>query len=117
MDNPIFLLNDKAYNTLKWFVQIVLPACATLYFALAGLWGFPHGEDVVGTIAAVTTFLGVILGVSTHAYNTSDRKYDGTINTTTNLDEEGNARTVYSLDLNDAPERMSAKNEVTFKVN
>ena len=106
MDNPIFLLNDKAYNTLKWFVQIVLPACATLYFALAGLWGFPHGEDVVGTIAAVTTFLGVILGVSTRAYNASDRKY-----------EEGNARTVYSLDLNDSPERMSAKNEVTFKVN
>ncbi|MBQ2396430.1 MAG: phage holin [Bacteroidales bacterium] len=47
----------------------VLPAIGTLYFALAGIWGFPYGEEVVGTIAAVDTFLGVILGISTAQYN------------------------------------------------
>lgn len=117
MDNPMFLLNDKLYSTLKWVVAIVLPASGTLYFALANMWGWPHAEDVVGTISAVTTFLGVILGLSTRAYNASDRKYDGEINTSTNLDEDGRARTVFSLDLKDAPERITDKNEVTFKVN
>jgi hypothetical protein len=63
------ILNDKVYKILKWVTQIALPASATLYFALAGIWGFPFGEQVVGTIAALTTFLGISLGISTHQYN------------------------------------------------
>lgn len=63
------ILPDNVYDSFKWLVQIVLPACATLYFALAGIWGFPYGEQVVGTIAALTTFLGVVLGISTYNYN------------------------------------------------
>lgn len=63
------VLPDKVYNVLKWIVMIVLPAIGTLYSALAGIWGFPYGEQIVGTIAAITTFLGVVLGVSTTQYN------------------------------------------------
>ena len=62
-------LPDKVYDLLKWIVQIVLPAIGTLYFALAQLWGFPYGEEIVGTIAAITAFLGVCLGISTYNYN------------------------------------------------
>lgn len=62
-------LPDKVYNVLKWVAMIALPACGTLYFALAGIWGFPFGEEVVGTITAIETFLGVILGISTYQYN------------------------------------------------
>lgn len=62
-------LPDKMYNVLKWLTMIVLPALATLYFALSGIWGFPYGEQVVGTIAALVTFFGVVLGVSTAQYN------------------------------------------------
>ena len=47
------VLNDKVYDALKWLVQIFLPAAATLYAALAVLWGFPFVEQVVGTIGAV----------------------------------------------------------------
>jgi hypothetical protein len=61
-------LSNKAYDTLKWIAMILLPACATLYFALAGIWGFPYGEEIVGTITAVDTFLGVILGISNANY-------------------------------------------------
>ena len=64
-------LPDKAYNVLKWLTMIVLPAFATLYFALSGIWGFPYGEQVVGTITAMVTFFGVVLGVSTAQYNKS----------------------------------------------
>jgi len=56
-------LSNQTYNTLKWIAQILLPALATLYLALAGLWGFPHTEAVVGTITALDTFLGALLGL------------------------------------------------------
>lgn len=63
------ILNDKIYNVLKFIAMIFLPAVGTLYFALCGIWGFPFGEQVVGTITAVDTFLGALLGISTANYN------------------------------------------------
>ena len=62
------LLSDKVYNRLKWVAQYLLPALGTLYFALASIWGLPYGEQIVGTITAIDTFLGVILGISANAY-------------------------------------------------
>ena len=61
-------ISNKVYDKLKWIAQYLLPAAATLYFALAGIWGFPYGEQIVGTIAALDTFLGVILGLSSANY-------------------------------------------------
>ncbi len=63
------MMNDKLYKILKYIAMIFLPALGTLYFALAGIWGFPYAEQVVGTITAIDTFLGVILGISTAQYN------------------------------------------------
>ena len=62
-------MNNKVYDVLKYIAQIVLPALGTLYFALAGLWNFPYVEQVVGTISAVDTFSGVLLGISSYNYN------------------------------------------------
>lgn len=62
-------MSNKIYDILKWVALVVLPAVATLYFALSGIWGFPYGEQVVGTITAVDTFLGALLGISTYNYN------------------------------------------------
>ena len=62
------MMSNKVYDTLKYIAQIVLPALGTLYFALAGIWGFPYGEEIVGTIAAVDTFLGALLKISTNIY-------------------------------------------------
>ena len=72
-------LSNKAYDVLKYIAQIVLPATATLYFALAGIWGFPYGEEIVGTITAIDTFLGVLLGVSAARYKKDSE-----------VDEDGN---------------------------
>lgn len=65
-------MSNKVYDVLKWVAQVLLPAIATLYFALAGIWGLPFGEQVVGTITAVDTFLGVVLHVSTKNYNSAN---------------------------------------------
>ena len=62
-------MSNKQYDILKWIAQILLPALGTLYFALSKIWGFPFATEVVGTIAAVDTFLGAVLGISTANYN------------------------------------------------
>lgn len=62
-------LSNKYYDILKWIAQILLPAIATLYFALSKIWGLPYGEEIVGTITAIDAFLGALLGISTKMYN------------------------------------------------
>ena len=62
------MMSNKVYDVLKYIAQIVLPALATLYFALAQIWGLPYGEQIVGTITAIDAFLGAILRISTIQY-------------------------------------------------
>lgn len=61
-------MSNKTYDTLKFIAQIVLPAIGTLYFALAGIWNLPYGEQIVGTITAIDAFLGALLGLSSVNY-------------------------------------------------
>ena len=61
-------MKNETYDVLKFIAQIILPALGTLYFALAGIWGFPYAEQIVGTISAIDAFLGALLGISTAAY-------------------------------------------------
>lgn len=67
-------MSDRLYDILKWIALLLLPAAGTLYFALSNIWGLPFGEQVVGTITAIDTFLGAILGITTTQY----KKNDGT---------------------------------------
>lgn len=62
-------MKNKTYDILKFIAQIILPAIATLYFALATIWGLPLAEEVVGTITAIDLFLGTLLGLSSISYN------------------------------------------------
>lgn len=61
-------LTNRIYDILKWIALYLLPAFGTLYFALSSIWGLPYGEQVVGTITAVDTFLGALLGISKFTY-------------------------------------------------
>lgn len=63
------VLDNKVYDILKYIAMIVLPAIGALYFGLAKIWGLPFGEEIVGTITVVDTFLGALLGLSTSQYN------------------------------------------------
>lgn len=61
-------MSNQVYDVLIWIAQIVLPAAGALYAALAGIWGFPYGEQIVGTISAIDVFLGAILKISNAQY-------------------------------------------------
>lgn len=62
-------MNNKTYDVLKWVALVVLPALTTLWLALANIWGFPYAEAIGATMAAITAFLGALLGVSSVQYN------------------------------------------------
>lgn len=104
--------SDSVYDKMKFLTTIVLPAIGVLYFALSGIWGFPYGEQVIGSITAIVTFLGVVLGVTTSNYNKSDAKYDGSLN----VNDTNPEVDLYSLELNDSLNTLYDKDSVTFKV-
>ncbi len=71
------MLNDKIYEILKWVTLIALPALATLVSVVLPLWNICDESmttAVVGTITAVSTFLGTLLGVSTKKYRKIDKE-------------------------------------------
>jgi hypothetical protein len=62
-------LKNGAYDILKWVALICIPALATFYVALAGVWGWPYADEVSKTANAVCVLLGALLGISTAQYN------------------------------------------------
>lgn len=107
------LVSNKVYDILKIIVQLYLPASATLYFSLAAIWGFPNAEAVVSTAAAVATFGGVVLRISSKAYANSGAGYGGAINVSTSQD----GKKVFTLELNQGPEAIEKMDAINFKVN
>jgi hypothetical protein len=109
--NP--LLNDRTYTILEWVARVLLPGVATLYAALGALWGWPNVSQVVGTIVAVDTFLGLFLGLAQKSYDNSTAKYDGNIIV---LDTQDGGKT-FSLELDKNPDDLAQMDSIKFKVN
>lgn len=106
--NPI--LSDRAYTILEWMARVALPAFAALYLALANIWGFPFGPEVVGTIVAIDTFLGLFIGVAQKSYDASEAAYNGSIVVTPGA----NGSSLSQLVLDQDPAKM---NKLVLKVN
>lgn len=64
-------MSNKIYDILKFIAQIVLPAIATFYVTIAGIWGLPLGDEISRTVMAVDTLLGAILMISSANYKTA----------------------------------------------
>ena len=103
-------MTSKMYDFLKWVALILLPAMGTAYFAIAGIWGLPNAEQVVGTIVVLDTFLGALLGISVKRWNSSEEKYSGDIKIVTGEDAD-------SLVVGfDDPTALAGKKEVILRV-
>lgn len=66
--------NDKVYDVLKWICLIFLPAVQVLYLALDNIFGFGNSVAVVGVIAAIETFIGSLIGISSAYYYDEEEK-------------------------------------------
>ena len=69
-------LSNSVYDVLKFLCTILLPACGTLYFALARIWDLPLAEEIVGTLSAIAVFIGAIIGISSMSYNKEQQPPD-----------------------------------------
>lgn len=98
---------NKVYDIIKWLSLVVLPAISTLYFALSSIWGWPYAEQITGTIAAIETLIGAILGVSSFSY-----KGDGTLLVDTSREDKD----VVRLDFNVNPQAVGARRTFVLKV-
>lgn len=111
MNSRVYIMGDRTYQVIKHLTQVVLPALGTLYFALEQIWDIPLGLEVVGTITAICTFLGISLGISTHTYNKSDAKYDGRI-----VVREGDHQKNFQVVLKNDPDSIDQSKEILFRV-
>ena len=61
-------LSNTAYDWLKWFALIALPAFGTFYAVIGVTWGLPYVEQIKTTCLALGTLIGALIGVSTMNY-------------------------------------------------
>lgn len=107
------LFSNRFYDILKYVALVLLPAFSALYFGLGQIWGLPKVEEIVGTVAVLDTFLGLLVRKSNQTYKNSDSRFAGQINV---VEDEGTK--LYSLNVDGDPAEVLEKNkEVTFKVN
>ena len=69
------IFNNKVYDVLKWVASVVLPALASFTLVLGQIWGWTEWTVPVGaTIAALATFMGALLGISSIQYQKNIEK-------------------------------------------
>lgn len=105
-------MSNSTFNALRWIAQYLLPGLGTLYFAIAQIWELPYGEQVLGTISALTIFLGGILGVSRAQYNAKSGGVDGELQ----IDTTDPDKDIWSLVLNTPLAEIEGRDNVALRV-
>lgn len=105
------IFTNPLYDKLKFIALVLLPALGTLWFAVASIWGLPNTVQIVGTITAVDTFLGVILHLTTNSYYKNGQNFDGTM-----LVHDTPEKTTFSMELNTDPQDLPGKHSVELNV-
>lgn len=72
-------LNNEQYDFLNSLVRYILPATGTFYVTLASIWNLPYAEQVAGTILAISTLLGLIIGLARRGWVPPQEVIDGSI--------------------------------------
>lgn len=107
-----FAMTNESYDFLKKLVEIIFPGAGALYFGIAQIWGLPAAEEVVGTIAVICVFLGLVLKVSSKNYTPEAVNNMGAfVINTTEVD-----RPPYRLELDASLEELESKEVISFKV-
>ena len=101
------MLSNNLYDRLNGAVRLLLPATAVAYLGLDAIWDLPKEQEVVGTLAVVATFIGVLLKVAANKY-----EGDGAIVVTPQ--EDGPVQ--FDLVLDGDPRGLIGQDQVIFKV-
>lgn len=105
-------LSNTAYKVIRWLVQIFVPILSTTMFISSGIWPMTYIVEVMGTLAIIELFFGVVLSISSREYDSREVKYDGDV--VVSITPEG--KKLYSLEFNGDPMRLDEKRELRFRV-
>ena len=61
-------MTNKAYDFLKFIALIVLPI-SEFVGAMAHIWGFAYGAEIVASLVAVDALLGTIVKILADRYH------------------------------------------------
>jgi len=66
---------DKLYDALKWVCLVCLPALATFLNVLLPAIGVASNtvSIVITVVTSLATFIGMLIGISTVAYNNDNK--------------------------------------------
>lgn len=104
-----FHMSDTVYDRLKFLALVLLPALGTLYFTVGGLFDLGYTEQVLGSIVALETFLGAVLGLSNSAHKAEiEARPDSTLV----VSDDGEVYAEFAFD----PQTASQGDEVTLRV-
>lgn len=62
------IMQNSTYDALKKVALLIAPLC-TFLAALCEIWGVRYGTEICATLAALDTFLGAVLSISSLNYN------------------------------------------------
>jgi hypothetical protein len=108
------MLTNKLYNGIKYTITIFLPAVGALYFLLAQTWNFNRVPGVNGTINALITFGGLLIGYSTRQYNKNGAGTDGDL--IAQMDPNDGTKYLGLAVNGDSVDAVLAKDKVTLQV-
>lgn len=61
-------MSNEKYDRIKAAITILFPATAAFYAAVATLFGLPWSKEVAGVLAALATYLGVLLHLASNKF-------------------------------------------------
>lgn len=61
-------ISNKTYDVLKWIALVVLDAVGVFYKTISTIWIMPLGDEVLATCAALSVFIGTLIGISSTQY-------------------------------------------------
>lgn len=62
-------MKNETYDILKYVSTILIPALNFFILTLGKIWELPYYVQIAATVAAVGTFIGACIKVSTDNYN------------------------------------------------
>ncbi len=66
-------LSNKTYDALKLIALLIAPFI-TFVGSLVSIWGIPHGEQIVATLAACDVLIGAVVAIAKALYDKENGK-------------------------------------------
>lgn len=70
------IIPDKIYDVLKYLCLYGLPSITLFWAAIGTIWGIPYTTEIERTLVALTALISGLIGISSIAYNKSNKKIE-----------------------------------------